>query len=98
MSDTWKGEERRKSHMVCDLHCLVAQKIVDADTKILSMHKAIFGTDEDPTTGLYWMAAQNNKFISLVSRVFWPLVISSLIGVSSAFVLFIRDVFLHIKT
>ncbi len=96
MPDTWKGEDRRKIHSICDLHCILTERITAMGIKVDATHKAIFGNG-DPTKSLYWMVEENTKFINTVKRIFWPLVTFSMIGVLSAFATLIKDVFFHLN-
>jgi hypothetical protein len=97
MPETWKGEERRKHNSpICELHCLLVLKIDAIEKKLDATHKAIFGPEENPTSGLYFMVSENTKFINTVKKIFWPIVTFSMIGVISAFANLVRGIIFHI--
>ena len=67
------------------------------EDKIVETHKAIYGNG-DPKNGILWMTQKNSEFVTNVQKVFWPLVIASVIGTGAACVNFFISVFMHIHS
>jgi hypothetical protein len=83
----WDGIEHRKN-FVCPAHCAMISNIEET-------HKAIYGNG-DITKGLYWMTERNTEFIKTVKRIFWPCLITALMGAISAFCNFLINVHNHL--
>ena len=84
----WSGEERRSCNV-----CIHHDKM---DKNVSELHLAIYGNG-DVTKSIYWMIQKNSEFIACVKRIFWPLVITSVVGVSSAVVNLLLNVYRHIQ-
>ena len=85
---SWDGEERRNTS-VCVHHD-------DLKSKLTDLHFAVYGNG-DPKKSIYWMIQKNTEFIVCVKRIFWPLVITSIVGVSSTVVNLLINVYKHIQ-
>lgn len=59
-------------------------------------HKAVYGNG-DPKHGLLWKMDKVLDFIHNIERIFWPLVISAMVGSGAAVLNLLGNTFLHIN-
>jgi hypothetical protein len=86
------GLSDRLRNPYCSEHSRVESHVKLVET----INEALFGGIH-PENGIVWMVKKNTEFLDRLGKIFWPIVISAMVGAGSAFFIFVKDVFLHVN-